>query len=72
MPKISFFFFFALTGDSGFALEPWMIVPFARDEEPEDDSPEARFNVDLVHDRCHVERAIGTLKERFRSEGQKV
>ncbi|KAK3907657.1 Putative nuclease [Frankliniella fusca] len=56
-----------LIGDSGFALEPWLIVPFARGDEPEEDTPEARFNKALCFDRCHIERAIGCMKERFRA-----
>lgn len=56
-----------LLGDSGFALEPWLMPPFARAEEPEENTPEARYNRDLCMDRCHVERAIGCMKERFRA-----
>ncbi|MBW0506461.1 hypothetical protein O181_046176 [Austropuccinia psidii MF-1] len=51
-----------LLGDSGYALEPWMIVPFASGEEPEAETPEDRFNKDHASDRNCVERCIGLLK----------
>ncbi|XP_034245508.1 putative nuclease HARBI1 [Thrips palmi] len=52
-----------LLGDSGYALEPWMIVPF---EQPQEDTPEGRFNKVHSRDRNVVERCIGNIKERFR------
>ncbi|KAK3924507.1 Putative nuclease [Frankliniella fusca] len=52
-----------LLGDEGYVLEPWMIIPFG---DPEEESPESRFNKCHCSDRNSVERAIGALKERFR------
>ncbi|KAK3916723.1 Putative nuclease [Frankliniella fusca] len=52
-----------LLGDSGYVIEPWMIIPF---RQPEEDTPEFRFNQAHCSDRNAVERCIGVLKERFR------
>ncbi|KAK3928642.1 Putative nuclease [Frankliniella fusca] len=56
-----------LLGDSGYPIEPWMITPFAREERPEEDTPESRFNKVHCSDRNCVERCIGLLKEVFRA-----
>ena len=53
-------------GDSGYALEPWMVTPHARDDRPERDTPEDRFNNIHASDRNVVERLIGVLKEKYR------
>ena len=55
-----------LLGDSGYALEPWMITPFARGDRPEEGTPEDRFNKVHSCDRNCVERCVGLLKGRFR------
>jgi len=52
-----------ILGDSGYVIEPWMIIPF---RQPEEDTPEFRFNKAHCSDRNAVERCIGVLKERFR------
>ncbi|XP_034250956.1 putative nuclease HARBI1 [Thrips palmi] len=56
-----------LLGDSGFPHEPWMLTPFARGEEPDEDTPEMRYNRDFCRDRCTVENTIGLMKQRFRA-----
>lgn len=53
-------------GDSGFAQEPWILTPFAREEEPAENTPEMRFNRDFCRDRCTIERTIGVMKQKFR------
>ena len=55
-----------LEGGSGYALEPWMMVPFARQDQPEENTPEARYNNDHCSDQNCVERAIGVVKNRLR------
>ena len=52
-----------LPGDSGFPLEPWLMVPF---HNPEDGTREARFNKKHARARQVVERCFGVLKGRFR------
>ncbi|KAK3923791.1 Putative nuclease [Frankliniella fusca] len=56
-----------LLGDSGYPLEPWMMTPFARDETPEEGTPESRYNKAHCSDRSVVERCIGSMKEVFRA-----
>ncbi|KAJ8910318.1 hypothetical protein NQ315_012239 [Exocentrus adspersus] len=53
-----------LIGDSGYPLEPWLLVPFA---DPIQDSPESRFNTALSRVRVIIEHINGLLKARFRS-----
>ncbi|KAJ8950118.1 hypothetical protein NQ314_007970, partial [Rhamnusium bicolor] len=52
-----------LIGDSGYPLEPWLIVPFVN---PIEHSPEALFNTALSSVRIFGEHTIGLLKNRFR------
>lgn len=52
-----------LIGDSGYPLEPWLIVPFVN---PIKHSPEALFNTALSSVRIFIEHTIGLLKNRFR------
>ncbi|KAK4886108.1 hypothetical protein RN001_002379 [Aquatica leii] len=52
-----------LIGDSGYGLEPWLFVPFAR---VVPGSPEAMFNELLTSTRNCIERTNGILKGRFR------
>ncbi|KAK3931268.1 Putative nuclease [Frankliniella fusca] len=49
--------------DSGYVIEPWMIIPF---RQPDKETPDFRFNKTHCSDRNAVERCIGVLKERFR------
>ncbi|KAK3926724.1 Putative nuclease [Frankliniella fusca] len=56
-----------LLGDSGFPQEPWLMTPYARQEEPEEDAPEARYNADHCSDRNAVERVIGVMKGKWRA-----
>lgn len=53
-------------GDSGYPCEPWIMTPFAREEQPAPDTPESRYNIAHSHDRCEVERTIGMVKMVFR------
>lgn len=52
-----------LIGDSGYPLEPILMVPFLN---PPEGSPEHRFNRRLCSARNTIERCIGVLKMRFR------
>ncbi|XP_031348432.1 putative nuclease HARBI1 [Photinus pyralis] len=52
-----------LLGDSGYMLEPFLMIPFLN---PAENAPESRFNVNHIRARNCVERAIGVLKCRFR------
>lgn len=52
----------AISGDSGYASLPWMLVPFLR---PQNDQ-ERRYNTAIKRVRSSVERCIGVLKARFR------
>jgi len=63
-PNLSLFLM--TSGDSGFPIEPWMLTPFARDDEPEPDTPEARHNFLHSSDQNVIERAIGLLKNKYR------
>ena len=51
------------TGDSGYRLEPWVILPIL-DAPP--GSNEEKFTKRHCHARNCVERCIGVLKSRFR------
>lgn len=50
-------------GDSGYPLEPWLFTPFAN---PNENSPESKFNSELNSVRNVIERTNGILKGRFR------
>lgn len=52
-----------LIGDSGYPLEPWLLVPFP---DPMENTPEARFNTSLSTIRILIEHVNGILKSRFR------
>lgn len=52
-----------LLGDSGYPLEPWLIVPYRNAAE---NSPEAIFNQVHSQARNYIERTIGILKGRWR------
>lgn len=52
-----------LIGDSGCMLEPILMTPFLN---PQEKSPEARYNLSHIRARNTVERCIGVLKNRFR------
>lgn len=58
-----FTYFFCKLGDSGYALEPWMMTPYRSAQEG---SRESKFN--QIHAKCRniIERCIGVLKGRFR------
>lgn len=53
-----------LIGDSGYPLEPILMVPFLNP--PEDNPEQIRFNQRLCSARNSIERCIGVLKMRFR------
>ncbi|XP_064469115.1 cubilin-like isoform X2 [Ornithodoros turicata] len=53
-----------ILGDSGYPLEPWLIVPVPGSHPR--DSPAARFNIAHASLRSIVERCFGVLKQRFR------
>jgi hypothetical protein len=53
-----------LIGDSGYPLEPWLMVPFVN---PPDNTPQSRFNTALSNLRIIIEHTNGLLKGRFRS-----
>lgn len=53
-------------GDSGYAIEPWMLIPY-------DDAPTAAqraYNATQMQARSIIERAFGQLKGRFRCLSQ--
>jgi hypothetical protein len=52
-----------LLGDSGYPLEPWLLVCFMN---PQEDTPESRFNTALSQLRMTIEHTNGLLKSRFR------
>lgn len=52
-----------LIGDSGYPLQPFLVVPF---HNPLEGSPQQRFNYAHIRARNCVERCIGVLKMRFR------
>ncbi|KAJ8967731.1 hypothetical protein NQ314_002677 [Rhamnusium bicolor] len=52
-----------LIGDSRYPLEPFLMAPFLN---PQDDSPEARYNHHHSSARNCIERCIGLLKAKFR------
>lgn len=52
-----------LIGDSGYPLQPFLLTPF---ENPEDNSPESRYNFSFIRARNTIERLNGVLKSRFR------
>lgn len=52
-----------LLGDSGYPLEPWLMVPF---DNPPENSPQKRFNIALSQIRVIIEHINGLLKGRFR------
>ncbi|CAH1981438.1 unnamed protein product [Acanthoscelides obtectus] len=53
-----------LIGDSGYMLEPFLMIPFIN---PLDGSPESRYNHCHIRARNCVERCIGVWKCRFRA-----
>uniref|UniRef100_A0A224YV14 Nuclease HARBI1 n=1 Tax=Rhipicephalus zambeziensis TaxID=60191 RepID=A0A224YV14_9ACAR len=56
--------FHVCAGDSGYPLEPWLLVPVPG--EPPEHTAEGRFNAEHITVRSIVERCIGMLKIRFR------
>lgn len=52
-----------LIGDSGYPLQPYLMTPF---QNPEEGSPEFRYNNSHSRARNCIERCIGILKMRFR------
>lgn len=54
---------FWLIGDSGYPLEPYLMIPFL---DPPDNSPESRYNRAHIVARNSIERCIGVWKYRFR------
>lgn len=56
-------FNFALLGDSGYALRPWMLTPIS---DPVDGSPEYYYNKAQMSLRSTIERLNGCLKIRWR------
>ncbi|KAJ8965380.1 hypothetical protein NQ317_015679, partial [Molorchus minor] len=52
-----------LIGDSGYPLQPYLLVPIANAVE---ESPEHRYNMAHIAARNCIERCIGVLKTRFR------
>ncbi|XP_046396504.1 putative nuclease HARBI1 [Ischnura elegans] len=52
-----------LLGDSGYALEPWLITPLPQAEEG---TPAYRFTMAHCHTRNKIERVFGILKARWR------
>lgn len=55
---------FPTVGDSGYALEPWLITPVPGN--PPARTHEGRYNAEHTKMRSVVERTIGILKSRFR------
>lgn len=51
------------TGDSGYALRPWLMTPVLN---AEPNSPEDRYNIAHRQIRSLIERTNGLLKMRFR------
>ena len=62
MPYCYRYFDYALLGDSGYALRPWLMTPLAAVATPR----EAAYNRLHKSERTIVERSIGTWKSRFR------
>lgn len=52
-----------LSGDSGYALCPWLLTPFI---DPHPGTPEANYNKTFCKARSTIERCNGVLKMRFR------
>lgn len=57
----------SLFGDSGYPLEPWLLIPFGGNTQ---NPLEKRFNKKHKATRNIVERTFGLLKARFRSVHQ--
>ncbi|KAF0703292.1 hypothetical protein AaE_015447 [Aphanomyces astaci] len=57
-----------IIGDSGYALFPWLIVPYLPHEEPNKTLSSCQRHFNYIHSstRMVVECAFGRLKERFR------
>ena len=55
--------FLILTGDSGYAVKPYLMTPFLQ---VNPGSPEARYNTVHKKTRFQVECAFGDLKNRWR------
>lgn len=51
-----------LTGDSGYILRPWILIPI---DNPQTEAQE-RYNREFCRIRSLIERCIGILKMRFR------
>ncbi|KAF4528881.1 hypothetical protein B566_EDAN017320 [Ephemera danica] len=58
-----------LVGDSGYALTPWMMVPYRK---PLTTPAQVKFNDVHAKDRVIVERCFGQLKRRFSMLGYKL
>lgn len=52
-----------ITGDSGYALRPWLMTPIL---DAADNSPEAAYNQKQMSCRSLIEQCNGVLKMRFR------
>lgn len=51
------------SGDSGYALRPWCLTPICN---PQENTPEDKFNITFKKARVTIERCNGVLKGRFR------
>lgn len=59
---------FCLLGDSGYGISPWLLTPFKK----RDNREQEMFNVKHAKERVVIERVFGQLKQRFPLIGHKV
>lgn len=59
--------FTIFSGDSGYALVPWLLTPIL---DAAENTPEGRYTRAHIRTRNTVERSIGVLKQRFRCLSQ--